>query len=166
MAALTNSQRAFIVRHLAMWETPTEVAEAFDEEYGIEINPSQVSYYDPTTASKRDDLADRWVELHDETRERYRERVMEKAIANKVFRVAELQEFFRTAKRQGNIRLAADFLKQAAREVGGSFENVRILEHSGRGGGPIQSIDMSELSDEQVHRLAAGEDPADVLGGE
>jgi hypothetical protein len=39
----------------------------------------------------------------------------------------------------------------------------------GTGGGPVQtfewaSIQWSELSDEQVQRLADGEDPANVIG--
>ena len=57
MPTLTAAQRRFLVHKLATYATPTEAAEAFEEEYGIEISRMHANYYHPEHS---DSLAERW----------------------------------------------------------------------------------------------------------
>jgi hypothetical protein len=51
-------------------------------------------------------------------------------------------------------------LNDIASELG---QRVKGLELSGKGGGPLTTIDLTRLSDEQLQRIANGENPASVV---
>ncbi|TCB74169.1 DUF2280 domain-containing protein [Acinetobacter sp. ANC 4173] len=70
MARLKKSEKVFIVRSLAQFMTPTEVARDIKEKFGIDVTPQQVEYYDPTKVAGAN-LAQELVDLFNEARKEY-----------------------------------------------------------------------------------------------
>lgn len=139
MPALNADQKRFIVQGLACFKTPSEVAEAVKEEFGIEVPREQVRNYNPLQV----EVAEKWRALFAETRERFLADVAEIGIAHQSFRLRELLDLYHNAKRSRNAMLAASLLEQAAKERGGMYTNRR--EVSGPGGGPIP-LDRIEVA--------------------
>lgn len=48
MATLKNEVKAFIVQAIACFDTPSQVAQAVRQEFGIELSRQQCEAYDPT----------------------------------------------------------------------------------------------------------------------
>lgn len=140
---------------LACYETPTEVATAVKEEFGIELDRQTVARYNPDTRGC--DAAREWRDLFAATRKAYIEDMAGVAIAGQAFRVRELEKLFTQAKRSRNSKLAAELLRQAAEELGGVYTNTRALT------GAVATYDPAKCTDEQLRRIAAGESPAVVL---
>ncbi len=135
MATLTDVQKLFIVRALACFDTPTQVAQAVQEEFGIEIHRRQVAEYDPSKASGRD-VGAKLKAVFNATRAEFLEDVAAVPIANLSVRLRILQRMVVEADQRGNSAMVARLLEQAAKEVGGLMTNRREL--TGKGGGPIE----------------------------
>ena len=135
MAKLTEAHKRFIVQALACGDTPSQVAEAVKDEYGLDVHRTQVAQYDPTKVAGQG-LAKKWRELFDATRKRFRDEIAEIPIADQAFRLRQLGRIYDKHISRGNVIGAAGVLEQAAKEVGGAFTNKR--EHTGAGGGPIE----------------------------
>ncbi|MEM5435227.1 DUF2280 domain-containing protein [Paraburkholderia diazotrophica] len=138
MAALKDEVKAFIVRGLACFETPTEVARRVKEEFGLAVTAPQVQAYDPTKRQGRH-LSKKWREMFESEQATFRADVAAIPLANQAFRMQELTKLYRKASAQGNIVAAASLIEQAAKEVGGSHTNRQRIEHTGAEGGPIKS---------------------------
>lgn len=135
MAKLNDAPKRFIVQALACWDTPSQVAEAVKDEFGLDVPRMQVALYDPTKVAGQG-LAKKWRELFDATRKRFREEVAEIPIADQAFRLRAQCKIYERHLSRGNVVGAAAVLEQAAKEAGGAFTNRR--EHTGAGGGPIE----------------------------
>lgn len=135
MAKLTDPHKRFVVQSLARYESPQDVADAFKEEFGIEVHRAQMAQYDPTKVSGKD-MSAKWRELFKQTREVFKAAVDEIPIAQQAFRLHRLGKIHDRHLQRGNLVGAASILEQAAKEVGGAFTNKR--EHTGAGGGPIE----------------------------
>lgn len=133
MAALKEPVKMFIVQSLACFETPQQVVEAVKQEYKIEITRQQVALYDPTKVSGRN-LSKKLKDLFEKTRKDFRENVEDIAIANKAFRLRELQKMYEDSGR--NKRARQNLLKQAFQETDG---RVTKQEISGPNGEAIQT---------------------------
>jgi len=166
MAALTESQKVYVIQALACFMSPTETADAVMERFGIEIKRQHVQHYDPTVGPPP---AQKWIDLFWESRKKYLEETEGIPIAYKAYRLRELQKMHDEAMRISNYPLSREVLEQAAKEMGDAYTNRKQI--SGPGGGPIHhsvtgSIDLKSLTNEQLQRIADGEDPADVVGSE
>jgi hypothetical protein len=147
----------FIVQSLACFETPQQVVEAVKQEYKIEITRQQVALYDPTKVAGRN-LSKKLKELFERTRKDFRENVEDIAIANKAFRLMELQKMYEDSGR--NKRAKQNLLKQAFQETDG---RVTKQEITGKDGGPIQQEvatppkytpdELAKLSPQELSRL-------------
>ncbi|MCZ9636871.1 DUF2280 domain-containing protein [Pseudomonas putida] len=122
MAALSNEVKAFIVQALACFDTPSQVAEAVNKEFGIEISRQTAESHDPTKRQGRN-LAKRWVVLFEDTRKRFREDTAEIPIANRAYRLRALGRMVEKAESMKNMALAIQILEQAAKEVGDVYVN-------------------------------------------
>lgn len=122
MAALSNEVKAFIVQALACFDTPSQVAEAVNKEFGIEISRQSVESHDPTKRQGRN-LAKRWVVLFEDTRKRFREDTAEIPIANRAYRLRALGRMAEKVEGMRNYGLAMQLLEQAAKEVGDVYVN-------------------------------------------
>lgn len=135
MAKLSDAHKRFIVQALACWDRPSQVSEAFKEEFGMDVPRMQIAQYDPTKVAGKD-LAKKWVQLFHDARQRFREEIAEIPIADQAYRLRQLGKIYERHISRGNVIGAAGVLEQAAKEVGGAFTNRR--EHTGAGGGPIE----------------------------
>ena len=158
MAALKPDVKAFIIQSLACYDTPSQVVEAVQKEFGINITRQQAESHDPTKASGKT-LAKKWVDLFNATRERFQNEISDIPIANKAYRLRVLQRMSMTAENMKNIGMTAQLLEQAAKEVGEAYSNKQKLEHSGPNGEPIQhnhTVSAEDLTDEQLAAIIAG----------
>ena len=133
MATLKEPVKIFIVQSLACFETPQQVADAVREKYGIEIDRQQVASYDPTKATCRG-ISKALKKIFDETRQAFRENIDDIAIANKAFRLRELQKMYDDSGR--NKRAKQNLLKQAFQETDG---RVTKQEITGANGEPLKT---------------------------
>lgn len=122
MAALSNEVKGFIVQALACFDTPSQVAEAVKNDYGVEVSRQQVESHDPTKVSGKG-LAAKWVTLFHDTRKRFREDTAEIPIANRSYRLRMLGRLVEKAESSRNARLALQVLEQAAKECGDMYVN-------------------------------------------
>jgi hypothetical protein len=116
---LTEEIKEFIVRGLARYETPSQVAASVKEIFGIEVSRQRVHTYNPAGSRP---LAERWTRLHAVTRAKFLADVAEIGIAHKVVRLQMLDQFARRAEEHDHFTKAAAFLQQAAKECGGIYE--------------------------------------------
>jgi hypothetical protein len=153
MAKLDDTVRAFIVKALACYDTPTQVADAVREEFGLTLTRMQVQAYDPTKAQGKKGIAKKWRDLFDATRKRFLENVSEIPIANQATRLRTLDRLLRLAEKRSNALLAAQLLEQAAKEVGGAYTDRRRIV-----GDPSQPVGVQHGGKvEHVHSLADAE---------
>lgn len=122
MAALTENVKAFIVQALACFDTPTQVAEAVKEEFGLDVTRQQVAAYDPTKRASHG-LAKKWQAIFHATRKSFLEETAAIPIANQSFRLKALQRMYEKTSSRGNYGMAAQLIEQAAKEAGGMFVN-------------------------------------------
>ena len=130
MAALQNDVKAFIVQALACFDTPSQVVEAVQKEYGVTVTRQQVETHDPTKTSGKG-LATKWHTLFHDTRKRFREETAEIPIANRAYRLRAMNRFVERAESMKNIGLAMQILEQAAKEVGDIYVNRQRKEEPG-----------------------------------
>ena len=133
---LTFVQKRFLVVRLACFDTPTQAAKAFKEEYDIELARNRVSYYDPTTKGGGG-LADDLKQLFAETRERFLADLDNIAIAHKAVRLRSLNRMLEVAESRGQFQVAISVLEAAAKERGDFHTNERKHRLSGPDGAPL-----------------------------
>ena len=135
MATLNNGVKTFIVQGLATYMTPSEVAEAVNQEFGITVTRQQVAKYDPHKAAGIN-LAQKWKDLFKKFRDDFNTNVQAIPIANKAYRLNMLDRMARDAEKSKNRPLAAALAEQAAKEMGDIYVN-RNINDNGMGGGDI-----------------------------
>jgi len=89
-SVLSDEVKAFIVRGLARYETPTRVAASVQAQFGIAIDRRQVYAYDPAGSRPP---AQRWIDLHAATRAKFVAAVAEIGVAQKIVRLRMLDRF-------------------------------------------------------------------------
>ena len=140
MATLREPVKIFIVQSLACFETPQQVADAVMQRYGIEIDRRQCENYDPTKFAGRN-LSKKLKDLFERSSKEFRENIEDIAIANKAFRLNELQKMYDDAGR--NKRAKQNLLTQAFQETDG---RVTKQEITGANGGAIKTENEQKQS--------------------
>ncbi len=161
MAALKEPVKMFIVQSLACFETPQQVADAVMQRYGIEIDRRQCENYDPTKFAGRN-LSKKLKDLFERSRKDFQANIEDIAIANKAFRLKELQGMYDDSGK--NKRLKQNLLKQAFQETDGRVSRQEI---TGANGGTIKTEneqkqseptytpdDLAKLTPQELSRLA------------
>lgn len=146
MARLNNLQKVFIVKAFAQFMTVSEVQAAVKEQFdGLELKTNQLSAYKPDCIAGQT-LQAKLKAVYDRERERFLKAWDEIPIANKSFRMKELDRMLHNLKTapRPNVQQIKELLEQAAKEEGGMFTNRR--EITGKGGGPLE---ISNLTPEQ-----------------
>jgi hypothetical protein len=87
MPTLTDEIKTFIVKGLACYDTPSQVAEAVKAEFGLEVSRQQVYVYDPGCSQPP---AQRWRDLHAATRAALLRELGEIGIAHRAVRPPEI----------------------------------------------------------------------------
>ena len=122
MPTLTDEIKEFIVKGLACFDGPSQVAEAVKGTFGIEVSRQQVYVYSPTSSQPP---ALRWRELHAATRQAHLREIAEIGIGQKAVRLAMLDRMAQHYITNNYFLKAAVILEQAAKECGGVYENRR-----------------------------------------
>lgn len=125
MAALKDEVKRFIVQALACFDTPSQVAEAVKQEFGLEVGRQRCAAYDPTKYVGRN-LSAKWRAVFEDTRARFREETAEIPIANRAYRLRTLGRMAEKAESMKNMALTAQLLEQAAKEVGDVYVNRKL----------------------------------------
>lgn len=163
MAVLNTKVKAFIVRGLATYMTPSEVVDAVKQEFdGLEVTRQQVSKYDPDKASGIN-LSDKWQQLFVKHRKDFNDEINSIPIANKAYRLKMLDDMVRDAFESKNRPLVAKLLEQAAKEVGEVFTNKQKVNHSLQGNAnsttpkpTVVRLTGPALSDELARAISKG----------
>lgn len=134
MVTLKAECKIFIVQSIACYETPSQVVEAVQKDFGIAITRQQVETHDPTKVSGKN-LAKKWVELFNSSRERFQNEISDIPIANKAYRLRVLDRMAADAESMKNYEMTADILEQAAKEVGSRLN----AEHADKISGTAQN---------------------------
>ena len=113
MAQLTEPMKLFIVQALACYDTPTQVANAVKEEFGIEVTRQQMARYDAPKATAKD-LSKKLRDVFAATREAFLADVSTIPIAQQAFRLRVLQRTLNKVEGQGNVAMVSQLLEQAA----------------------------------------------------
>lgn len=142
MATLKAECKIFIVQSIACYETPSQVVESVREKFGIDITRQQVESHDPTKVSSKG-LAQKWVDVFNATRERFRKETSDIPIANKSYRLRVLDRMAVNAERMKNYGMTADILEQAAKEVGGVYTSRLNVEHADKISGTAQTTGLN-----------------------
>ncbi len=121
MAKLRDPVKTFIAQRLGAFDTPSQVADAVKEVFGIEITRMQAYAYDPTRP--RYDLSKRWKEIFEESRKSAIDESSNTGIAHKAVRLARIERMYQTAINMGNVPLAMQLSELAAKETDGAFKN-------------------------------------------
>lgn len=124
MARLTAEQKTFIVQRLACFDTPSTVAEAVKEEFGVDLTRQHVEQYDPTKRAGQA-LSVKYREIFEQTREKFKSDTSEIPVAHKSVRLLRLQRMADRCERMKNFALAAQLLEQVAKEMGDHYTNLR-----------------------------------------
>ncbi|WP_085598739.1 DUF2280 domain-containing protein [Pseudomonas sp. B10(2017)] len=125
MAALSSEVKVFVIQALACFDTPSQVAESVQKEFGLNITRQQIESHDPTKVSGKG-LAAKWKQLFEDTRKRFREDITEIPIANKAYRLRGLNRMADKAEGMRNLALTAQLYEQAAKECGDMYVNRKI----------------------------------------
>lgn len=146
MAALKKEIKLFIVRSLAVFNTPTETVELVNQEYGIKVTKQQCEKYDPTKKAG-ENLSDELRVDFEKTRDMFLGKPEAIPIANLAVR---LQRYELQYQKHNKNRVAAlSILKQAAEDVGGKYTNQTKTEHTGKDGEPLP-VPALPLTPEQI----------------
>jgi hypothetical protein len=121
MTTLTDEIKTFIVKGLACYDTPSQVAEAVKATFGIEVSRQQVYVYDPNCSQPP---AQRWRDLHAATRQALLRELAEIGIAHRAVRLRRLDRLASRLERN-SVAMALKCLEMAAKECGGMYENRR-----------------------------------------
>ncbi|BAQ75152.1 phage protein [Pseudomonas sp. Os17] len=122
MAALSSEVKVFVIQALACFDTPSQVVESVQKEFGLSITRQQIESHDPTKVSGKG-LAVKWKQLFEDTRKRFREDTADIPIANRAFRLRGLARMAEKAESMRNLALTAQLYEQAAKECGDMYVN-------------------------------------------
>lgn len=148
MARLKDEVKTFIVQRLALFDSPSTVAEAVNQEFEIKVSRQQVEKYDPGKAAGKQ-LRKNFQVLFNEFRERFLQATADIAISHKSVRLRRLDRMSAIAEERGNFPLAAALLEQAAKECGGMYTNLRLVAPTTPDGkSPYKPL--REMSDEEL----------------
>ncbi len=125
-AKLNDEMKTYIVQALACFDTPSQVVEAVNKEFGLAITRQHVAKYDPTKVSGAQ-VAQKWRTLFEAARKSFVDDSSQIAIAHRSTRLRALQRMATKAEDKGNFPLAAQLHKQAAEEMGNAYTNRREL---------------------------------------
>jgi hypothetical protein len=158
---IKRRSKAFIVQSLPA-SIPLLRWWSLSKEFGITIPRQQVESHDPTKANGKG-LAKKWVEMFNETRERFQAEIADIPIANKAYRLRVLQRMSVTAENMKNIGMTAQLLEQAAKEVGDVYTNKQKVEQNVIATHNVMPVPSCDNVDEW--EAAAQKQQGEVLGG-
>lgn len=122
MRTLPTYVAIHILQGLACFDTPEQVAASVKQTFGLTLTRQRVEAWHPERrAGAR--LGKHWQEIFYDVRRRLLAELDDIPIACQAYRLRQLERMLERAERMGNLALALQLIEQAAREVGGMYEN-------------------------------------------
>ena len=113
---LTNDLKHIIVRELACYSTPSDVASLLHRNYGVTVSRQAVECYNPERCAGSA-LSEKWGAVFRETRRNFLKEAGQIGISHKAFRLQAMDEALRSAKSVANYPLVLRILALAAKEA-------------------------------------------------
>jgi hypothetical protein len=145
MPPISDDIKAFIVRSLATFDTPSEVVDSVKNNFGVELSRQHVYGYDPECSKPP---AQRWCELHAATRAAFLGETAEIGITHKAYRLQLLDRMVHFAMKHHYPGRAQALLEQAAKECGGLYDRERRQRASSK----VQMPNVSSTPAKAPHR--------------
>jgi hypothetical protein len=114
--------------------------DSFKDKYGIDLPSPRAANYNCGGPSFHG--ARKWHELFLAERKRFLESTQDIGIANKTYRIQELHKLCVIAIGRKNVKLAAELMEQAAKEMGEVFTNKREIKSD------VRSLTATMTTDE------------------
>jgi len=144
---LIDRHKRFLVHRLAAFDTPQEAADAFKDQFGVELTAQRVEHYDPNKSAGLS-LAKHLKDEFEKARKAFLNKMESIPEAHRAVRVKQLAQASRAFKGHGNYVGMANMLERIAKEMGNAFTNRREL--SGKGGGPIKFAEVDMMTEDEV----------------
>jgi len=144
VAKLTHEIRAKIVAGWARYDTPIEIRREIQETYQVDVDMQQIYALNPEGASWKG--SKRWEAVFAAERKMFLESAGRIGIAQKVVRLQRLDKLCRMALDKRNVKLAAELMEQAAKEMGEVFTNRREVRQDVRAVTATMSTEELRLS--------------------
>lgn len=125
---LTEEVKRFIVRCLAIYESPSDVAALVKERFGLTITRQTAHLYDPTKIAGQE-LSDELKTLFFETRKKFEEEEI-LPLSKKIVRIKKLSKYVENFENLQNYKAAAELLEQIAKEQGDAYTNRFKVEQN------------------------------------
>lgn len=125
MKRLPEAVKRRIIEHLACYCRPSEVVDLIESEYDITLTLRHIRAYDP--ASFQCVLSVEHTSLFWMVRKHFDMATSCIAIANRVYRLRQLDKLFGDAMTKGRSAAAARYLEQAAKETGAYYQRERTV---------------------------------------
>lgn len=152
---LTNALRAQVVARFAAWKSGAEIRAWLKAEHGIEVGPPALVVYNFDNPLSRQNGTAKWIQLFDEVRAAAIAGVSAVPIAHKARRLQvandQMERILALQAGKENVNVIHlekihQLLEYAAKEEGGMFTNVRVLQHNAAGAlAQLLGCDESEL---------------------
>jgi hypothetical protein len=117
---LTTQQKVYVVRRLAICDSPAAIRHDLKDVFGVEITLQGVFHYNPEQASRRKP-APWWQALFWETRRAYIAACANVSTMKPTVRVRLREDMVLAARDAGEYRTANALLDSIARDAGGMF---------------------------------------------
>jgi hypothetical protein len=117
---LTDAQKAYVVRRLAAYESPTAIARDLERDFGVTIGHQAVGRYNPALGSR---LAQRWKDLFAQARAAHRAATAKAGVTGKAAAIRARERMALAAWGAGRFKHASDILDAIAKEVGNPFND-------------------------------------------
>jgi hypothetical protein len=136
---LTDEQRIYVVRRLAAFEKPGEIAKSLASEFGVTVSIKAIEGYNPGLSAGRN-LAPRWRELFAQAREDYQASIAEIGVAHRAVRIQLRARYAERAEEAGQFKAASDILDAIAKDVGDMDRRQKPVRFKERGASAAATI--------------------------
>jgi len=143
---LSDKAKFFVLKRLAAFEKPTEIAEAVKAEFGVDMSRQNVEFYDP---AKNSVLGKQWLEFWVSERKKFIEEVDAQPLQHLAYRQKVRQRALDQSGR--NPKMMLQIADSAAKDAGGAYTNKTEVT----GTVEVGTGDVKNMSTEQLLALQA-----------
>jgi len=124
---LPSNVKQFIVINNACGSSPSQVAKAVKEVFGLDVSAQAVERYDPTKTAGQS-LSLPLKTLFREMQREFQTMVVKAGVADQSWRIAKLHLIAQHCFDQGNYQRTMEAMEQAAKDLGGVYTNKARIE--------------------------------------
>jgi hypothetical protein len=161
---LSGEVKAFIVRSLACFDTPSTVAEAVERQFGQTVTRQVVQCYNPHWRAGAK-LSQQWRQLFEDTRNAFVEETNKIGISHRNVRLRKLDQQVALAEERGDGAMIARLLRLAQMEMRPHAKGRALTGTAAAPVEPPKPVDDEELARAILVNLAKAEAAAEAGQG-